>query len=411
MTLTDGQPISVAPECELLVRVLRRDSKRQEVLEIKDALAAVDLEWFYFQLDRHGVTPLAAANLLGIGCDVLPLEILCRLRRASFDYAKRGLFLTGRLLQLLDLFQSAGIPVIPLKGPVLAQVLYDDATMRQFVDLDLLVHRQNVPRAIQALRHEGYMLDSHFAWVRQETLIDLCCELTFSRKCGARVDLHWELAPSDYPFRFDAEVLWSSLRSIRIAGRDVPALSPECLLLFLCMHGAKHLWTRLQWICDVARLVQISPEMDWAHVFKLAGSNGGEHVVLLGLSLAHECLDAPLPGEILRRIDKNRVIPPLVAQVGRRLFQTAPAPPSSLERTLFNVKMARRLWDKIRHFAALLKAPTEADARLLRLPRKLFFLYYPFRIWRLSAKYSARPIRGHAGWRPEPAIELTKPGP
>jgi hypothetical protein len=88
----------------------------------------------------------------------------------------------------------------------------------------------------------------------------------------AQVDLQWETGPADYPFRFDTEILWRSLGRARLAGRDVPSLSPERMLLFLCVHGAKHLWSRLQWLGDVARLARAQP--DWASALELAAEAG-----------------------------------------------------------------------------------------------------------------------------------------
>jgi hypothetical protein len=361
----------------------------------------VDWERFYFQLDRHGVTSLAYARLGSYDRVVVPHEVLDRLHQAYLGAARRNLFLVSRLIRLLDLFQSAHIPVIPLKGLVLAEALYGDAALRQFADLDLLVRKSDVSRAIQLLGAHGYALDSALSWAPMETLVDLNCELTFRKACGTQVDLHWEIAPRDFPFWFDTEILWSSLHSLQIAGRVVQSPSSESLLLFLCVHGTRHLWMRLQWVCDVARLIEISPEMNWPRVFELAGLNGGKHVVLLGLLLAHDLLDAPLPADILRRVREDSVILPLAAQVKRRLAEPMLAASDSWELAVFNAKMAERAWDKLRLFAALFKAPTEADARLLRLPLKLFFLYYPFRIWRLSAKYAARLNPVPRRWRPE----------
>ena len=89
--------------------------------------------------DYHGLAPL-----LGSAIHPCPDEIseddAARLRCAYRDSARRGLFLTTRLLLLLGRFEDAGISVIPLKGPVLAEMLYPDPALRPFSDLDLLVH-------------------------------------------------------------------------------------------------------------------------------------------------------------------------------------------------------------------------------------------------------------------------------
>ena len=48
----------------------------------------------------------------------------------------------------------------------------------------------------------------------------------------------------------------------------------------------------------------------------------------------------------------------------------------------------------MRHLAALLRAPTDEELRLLSLPEKLFFFYYPLRAARLALKYGSRLVSG-----------------
>ena len=56
-------------------------------------------------------------------------------------------------------------------------------------------------------------------------------------------------------------------------------------------------------------------------------------------------------------------------QVILRLHRIPPAEPESLEITAFNVRMAKRTRDKVRHFAAMFKAPTEDELSCFRCPR------------------------------------------
>ena len=56
--------------------------------------------------------------------------------------------------------QSQSIPVVPLKGPVLATMLCDEIPWRESCDLDLLVRRADITRAKDALMAAGYQLDS-----------------------------------------------------------------------------------------------------------------------------------------------------------------------------------------------------------------------------------------------------------
>ena len=54
-------------------------------------------------------------------------------------------------------FAERNIEVLPLKGPVLAEALYGDVTMRAYNDLDLLVRRENFHRAEVLLLDRGLL--------------------------------------------------------------------------------------------------------------------------------------------------------------------------------------------------------------------------------------------------------------
>ena len=69
-----------------------------------------------------------------------------------------------------------------------------------------------------------------------------------------------------------------------------------------------------------------------------------------------------------------------------------PIEPSSTARTAYNARMARTTADTIRHWAAMFKAPKDADLQRCYLPPWLFFLYYPLRVQRLAVKYGRRLI-------------------
>jgi hypothetical protein len=114
----------------------------------------------------------------------------------------------------------------------------------------------------------------------------------------------------------------------------------------------------------------------------------------LGLLLAHELLEAPVPEAILERAVGAEAVQGRARQVVLRLHRIPPVEPESLEITSFNARLAERTWQKVRHYAALLRAPTEKELELLPLPEKLFFLYYPFRGVRLALKYGLRLARG-----------------
>jgi hypothetical protein len=71
------------------------------------------------------------------------------------------------------------------------------------------------------------------------------------------------------------------------------------LLIVLCVHGSKHAWELLKWVCDVAELLRSQPNLDWDQIISCASNWRCRRMLYMGLSLAHQLLDAPLPEKVL----------------------------------------------------------------------------------------------------------------
>ena len=199
--------------------------------------------------------------------------------------ATRSLHLTGELITLTKAFAKAEIPVLPHKGPLLAQAAYGDLALRQFNDLDLLVHPADLPRAIALLAKLGYLPPSELAWLSPRALRHWTGEMSYTSQHGTAVDLHWRLTPIHYTVQLDPEILWRNIVSIRIAGSELPSLGPEALLLLLAVHGAKHCWESIGWLADVAWLLDANPHLDWQFAMKLADESSCQRPLLLAASL------------------------------------------------------------------------------------------------------------------------------
>jgi hypothetical protein len=375
-----------SPEVELLFCCSRADNAGVEIPENLDWAALVEAA------EHHGLAPVLHCVVERAPAGQVPQDAARRLRDCYRDAARRNLVFTAKLLELLDAFAREGVAVVAVKGPVLAEMLYADPVLRPFSDLDLLVRKQDVAAALRILTGAGYRLGAHLARLSVRGLLRLEFEVLLQQGPMPPVDLQWEIGLGDYPFCYDPELLWSSLGRVRMAGREVAGLSLESLLLFLCVHGAKHLWSRLHWLGDLARLAALQP--DWEAALRLAAQAGCERPVLLGLLLAHQVAAAAVPEPILQRAGEVEAVRRLADQVVARLQRIPPEDPDGVELTEFNARLAEQRWKKMWHYAGMLRAPTDEELKLVALPEGLFFLYYPLRAVRLAVKYGARLVRG-----------------
>ncbi len=161
------------------------------------ALLQHDLDWSHVLSAalQHGVMPLLYQHLRSLGPDVFPPAVLTQLRAHFYANVGATLFLTGELLRLLQLLETHGIPARPFKGPTLAVSVYGHLALRQFSDLDILVHKADLPRLTALLTTHGYQLPLtrakaaalwkhhyHYAFVRQEGRVLVEMHWAFTRR-------------------------------------------------------------------------------------------------------------------------------------------------------------------------------------------------------------------------------------
>ena len=276
---------------------------------------------------------------------------------------------------------------------MLAAVLYGNVARRESTDLDILVRRPDVERAKKLLRSRGYRPELSVEAGHEGALLASGYHYALRRDDGLAVELHWDLAPREFPYPLDAEEVWTRLRPVRLGGRTVYTLGSEDLLLLLSAHGAEHCWWRRQWVADVAELIGREDGLDWDAIVGRARARGAERMLLLGLWLAHQLLDAPTPESLLARARADPTVRALADDVSARLRTSQPAPLDRWPTHLFHLRVRERWRDRARYVWYVVTTPTPADWAFVRLPAGLHFLYYVIRPVRLAVKYSRLLLR------------------
>ena len=381
------------PEVELLLSCARTQMDAENALQVQ-ALVQTGLDWnvLLSMAGRNGMTPLLFKHLRDHSLEGIPKYVLGYLRDYYRHNAVRNLLLIETLLDLLDQFKLEGIKAIPFKGPVLAASLYGDLALREFGDLDILIRRHDLFRANELLISLGFQPE--FQSPSKKEALYLQCEHSFSHEAaGTLVDLHWTLEPTYFSFASDLEALWGRLESVSLEGREISSLCPQDLFTALCIHGARHAWERLDWICDLGEFLCIHTDMDWYRLLEQAHSRGCKRMISLGLYLARELLGVDITEKLGNQLQVDHVVRSLADQVYERLFLQTNDEDRLLERRYSYVRTMDRFRDRIRHCYDLLITPTPLEWELLRLPASLFFLYYLIRPMRLAAKYMTAPMR------------------
>src|SRR5689334_14260293 len=327
--------------------------------------AAGDVDWEYlFQLARrHSIVPLVYVQL-----DDGPPEVLARFKQHYIENSARNTVLTAELCRLINLFRDEAIEAIPYKGPALALFAYGDIALRRFVDLDVIVKKTDVAKACEILLNEGYTSPKSLSAAQQKLLLRTQHNLQFSRdNHHFIVELHWDVAPHLFASSVNTDELWENLTTINLNGQAVKTFSAEDLLFSLCVHGSRHLWERLGWICDVAELLT-RYTFDWTTLLEHAAAADNERMFLLGLYLAAQLLDAPLPDEIKQRCGSDPRLESLAFNVVEHLFNgTTHVPATSREIFKYNLGVRQTFSSRARYLLYMLR-PTDGDLASHSLP-------------------------------------------
>jgi hypothetical protein len=349
--------------------------------------------------EHHGVLPLVARNLIE-HTRGLPPEIERSLRSAYDANLRHSLWFTAELARIMQHFERRQLRAVPYKGPLLAQSVYHDVGLRSSSDLDFLISPADFDPAKQALAEIGYRPSAHFAPAVERFWLRKGYERAFDSAAGPNlVELQWALLPHFYAVDLHSDDLRSDdLRVedlLRRAGRtvvggcEVPCLSPEDSLLVLCLHAAKHLWTRLIWLADIAGTLR-SQTIDHSLVFSRARALGIMRILDVSFWLAKNVLGAELPEGGEEAIAADPRVPALGSEFAERLARGATYDFESTEYFWRIMKLRERRGDRWRYLWRLVWTPGAGDVAAVRLPETLFPLYRIVRLGRLMRKFIYR---------------------
>lgn len=372
------------PEFELLLCCARTAPDLPRITALVDA--GIDWHLFFSLVSAHGLRPLVYKALRPLCWNLLPSDIQSEWRTVCEFISGRALFATGELLRIAQAASAAQIPIAALKGLVFGQMLYGDVTLREFSDLDLLVHDADFFRAVELLERLGYDLfwNQGSRHVKQFQRYVGECKLR-NRDLETEIDLHWRvatkataLAPalSDFPAGF---------QPVSIAGSTALSFAPGDLPLYLAAQGGWDQWCELRRICDLSEFLRRYPQLDWQPSLAAARRLGGLRSMLIGLVLASRLFDAPLPEPALPLIQRDPAVAGLADDAVLKLLLNH-NPSDAISRYRFQLKAKQGLAGKLSLLWSIFAERTAEDAAWLMLPRPLWWLYPILRPLRIASK-------------------------
>ncbi len=399
----------VRPEIQLLLNCARTRFDPY----IRDRIASLlagDIDWARLigTALAQRVTPLLYNAFIHTNSPRVPPDVLDALGLYCTEGRERSAYLARELLAIADDMEREEIPLIPLKGPVLAELAYGDLSLRSAGDLDFLVKEAQVSKVCDLLATQGFHEPEDSQPVLglrpavQAAYRKYQAEYMFVRDHdGIVVEPHWALVPRTLAVPIDHDGLWERAEPAPFNGTRILSLTVEDLLLFLCVHGSKHQWTRLQWVCDIAELIAARPELDWSTCLERARLQGCRRMLLLGLALANRLLGTKLPDAVAPAVAADAAAGSLARSVCGRMFLDDNLTTPLVRLSRFRMHMRERFRDKFFYALRTITTPTLPHFASVTLPDGLFFLYHPFKLIHdyvaLPSWIATRPLRERGG--------------
>jgi hypothetical protein len=381
------------PEFTLLLTIatVHLPISRQKLFK---ELLTEQLDWDYLleMAALHGLEPLLFHHLCTAAPEAAPFRAMSTLRTHCKTIALRNLLLSAKLREVSAHLTSLQIQHIAYKGPLLAELYGNHGALRTYRDLDLLVLQEELPAVRDALHQIGFVDRYGLTEVRQAASFRLGFEHPFSSKAGIDLDVHWRIVQDFKSRAFDIDGLWARKTVVPLLGQDIPALSPEDLMVTLCLHAGHHGWMKLSYMCDLAQLFYVHKVLDWGTVRAHLGDSNTRRIVCLSLYLLQQHWHVDLPESIAALISNDPHIERLAHRIETEIWPNdRPALTTASLWWLLDRTAGENWPDRMRVITGSIFVPSIEDFALCPFSPCLPYLYTGLRIFRLALKYVSSP--------------------
>jgi hypothetical protein len=335
--------------------------------------------------DRHGVQPLLCQALLSVQESVPPDQTKA-LQRDFKANLHKALLLSRELIRLVDCLSANGIEVMPYKGLALAELVYGDIALRQAGDIDLMIRAADLPQVREVVRGLGYTPHAALSEAEEREYLKSGYEFAFDGTAGSNLlEVQWGIQPRFYAVDFDMAALFQRALTAKIAGYPVRTPRYEDLFVVLALHAAKHVWGRLIWLCDLARIMN-RQQLDWKEVGSQAAELGIVRILRVTSILAHRLLGAPVPTAAETHLPADSDASRLADAIQKCIADEEAYDVESIAYFRLMLRLREKRADRLRFVSRLVFTPGPGEWATVRLPRPLFPLYRLVRISRIAAR-------------------------
>jgi hypothetical protein len=375
----------VPKELKLIFQMIKQDQFINE-----NSFLEVNWDQFYELVIHHRIYPTLYTILKKGYEQYIPETIMNSLGRFYQSNIFKMMNLTAYMEKFSKLCGDNEIPLLVLKGPILAQDLYKDLSLRTCGDLDVLIPIKDLDKVDNLLLEQGFKKDDYIQTILNDWKWRHHHVTYFHSEKRINIEVHWRLHPGP-GLEPSFKDLWERKRECSITSHPVYYLGREDLFLFLVSHGARHGWSRFRWLLDIHYMSL--QEIDYEKLKKLSKQHNNSHLISEALILCNQLLGTEINNEYFLKfpIAKSKGLAQQSIFYLERLvnLHTDPVPEDISRYHSRHLYSLMSFQQKILYLLSIF-FPFPEDAQTLPLPKALHFLYFPLRpflwVWRKTRK-------------------------
>lgn len=355
---------------------------KKEYLKLQNPHELIELSF------KHGILPIFYYKVKNHS--FIEKEIINEMKFIYESIARKNMQLSSQLIKISRALNKKNIDFIAYKGPTLAFSAYKDITLRQYQDIDLLIKKDDIKKVSLLLSNNNYLYTVKKELLDNETYINSYYNCEFTHKTNkVRAELHWKLFKSNYCDDFTESELFSYVDNVTINKHTIPTFTNEFLLLYLCIHGTKHRWERIEWVFDLHLLVT-NNNINWHKLEQLSTNINSKNMLKLGLYMTNKLFGTKI--NLFEEFD-NKIIKlyETTLLLENPNFDTNMSETTyNLNKLKFNILLQENIRLKIKFLFNTFFKISYLDIAAFNIKDKYSYLYFILRPVRLIKKYTKK---------------------
>jgi len=243
------------------------------------------------------------------------------------------------------------------------------------VDLDILVDKSLLIKTQNILESNNYFQKYKLEEYQKEKLKNVVHDISFTNKKNSlNIEVHWTLSSAEFFIDLEKLYYFKDIRKYKLSNENLNIFSDEKLFIYLCVHGYKHLWERIEWLTDIYYLIE-KKNIDLNKIISLSENVGADRIVLSSIFICNQVFNLKNKIQI-----EDKVLILYSNKMIKKIFNNYELKEKIHSKYISKIQwyMLKSYKNRFKYLRALFH-PTEEDFQILKLPKVFSFLYYPLR--------------------------------